>query len=65
MQKIFNISTSRLFANTAVEKLMGLGMPLLLSIIVSQLVVKPYLAMESLLSHCSFALLVWQRLMLS
>jgi hypothetical protein len=48
MQKICNISTSRLFADTAVEKLVGLGMPLLLSIIVSQLVVKPYLAMASL-----------------
>lgn len=63
-EKIFNISTSRLIAHTSVEKLAGLGMPLLLSIIVSQLVVKSCLTRESLLSHCSSALLVWRRLML-
>ena len=43
MQKIFNISTTHLFAATAVEKLMGFCIPLLLSIIVNQLLVKPYL----------------------
>lgn len=42
-KQIFNISTSRLFAATAVEKLMDLCALLLLSMVVSQLVVAPYL----------------------
>lgn len=42
-KQIFNISTSHLFAATAVEKLMDLCALLLLSIVVSQIVVAPYL----------------------
>lgn len=42
-KQIFNIATSRLFAATALEKLMDLCALLLLSIVVSQLVVAPYL----------------------
>lgn len=41
--QIFRIATSRLFAATAVEKLMDLCALLLLSIVVSQLVVAPYI----------------------
>ncbi len=43
MQKIFNISTLHLFVATGVEKQLGFCMPLLLSVIVSQLLVKHYL----------------------
>ncbi len=42
-KQIFNISTSRLFAASAVEKLMDLCALLLLGIVVSQFVVAPYL----------------------
>ncbi len=42
-KQIFRIATSRLFAATAVEKLLDLCALLLLSIVVSQLVVAPYI----------------------
>lgn len=42
-KQIFHIATSRLFAATAVEKLLDLCALLLLSIVVSQLVVAPYI----------------------
>ena len=42
-KRIFNIATSRLLAATAVEKLMDLCALLLLSILVSQVAVAPYL----------------------